>query len=68
MELVPSGGVGLDDAPTWITAGAMAVSIGGPLLKDAFEGGSLSQLTERCRRVTALVAEAYDARTSSNRP
>lgn len=67
MELVPSGGVGLDDAPAWITAGAMAVSIGGPLLKDAFEGGSLSQLTERCRRVTALVAEAYDARPRSSR-
>ena len=61
MELVPSGGIGLDDAPAWITAGAMAVSIGGPLLKDAFEGGSLSQLTERCRRVSALVAEAYAA-------
>ena len=64
MELVPSGGIGLDDAPAWITAGAMAVSIGGPLLKDAFEGGSLSQLTERCRRVSALVAEAYAARPS----
>lgn len=61
MELVPSGGIGLDDAPAWITAGAMAVSIGGPLLKDAFEGGSLAQLTERCRRVSALVAEAYAA-------
>lgn len=64
MELVPSGGIGLDDAPAWITAGAMAVSIGGPLLKDAFEGGSLSQLTERCRRVSALVAEAYAAYSS----
>lgn len=64
MELVPSGGIGLDDAPAWITAGAMAVSIGGPLLEDAFEGGSLSQLTERCRRVSALVAEAYAAYSS----
>lgn len=67
MELVPSGGIGLDDAPAWMAAGAMAVSIGGPLLKDAFQGGSLSQLTERCRRVTALVAEAYEARSSNGR-
>lgn len=67
MEVVPSGGIGLDDAPAWITAGAMAVSIGAPLLQDAFEGGSLSHLTERCRRVTALVAEAYNARRSSSR-
>ena len=67
MELVPSGGIGLDDAPAWMVAGAMAVSIGGPLLRDAFEGGSLPQLTERCRRVTALVAEAYDASSSSSR-
>ena len=67
MELVPSGGIGLDDAAAWMAAGAMAVSIGGPLIKDAFEGGSLPELTERCRRVTALVAEAYDAISTRNR-
>lgn len=67
MEFVPSGGIGLDDASAWMAAGAMAVSIGSPLLKDAFEGGSLRQLTERCRRVTALVAEAFAVRSSSGR-
>lgn len=30
----------------------LAVSLGGPLLGDAFDGGSLAQLTERARRVT----------------
>lgn len=64
MEFLPSGGIGLDDAPAWVAAGATAVSIGSPLLKDAFDGGSLTQLTERCRRVTAVVAEAYAARSS----
>lgn len=67
MEFIPSGGVDLDDAPAWMAAGATAVSIGSPLLRDAFDGGSLSHLTERCRRVTALVAEAYTARSSSGR-
>jgi 2-dehydro-3-deoxyphosphogluconate aldolase/(4S)-4-hydroxy-2-oxoglutarate aldolase len=36
----------------------MAVSLGGPLLGDAFEGGSLTELTARARRVRALVDEA----------
>jgi 2-dehydro-3-deoxyphosphogluconate aldolase / (4S)-4-hydroxy-2-oxoglutarate aldolase len=62
MQVIPSGGVGIDDAPGWIKAGALAVSLGGPLLKDAFSGGDLAQLTERARRVSALVAEAVAAR------
>jgi 2-dehydro-3-deoxyphosphogluconate aldolase / (4S)-4-hydroxy-2-oxoglutarate aldolase len=62
MQLIPSGGVGIDDAPGWITAGALAVSVGGPLLRDAFDGGSLQQLADRSRRVTSLVDEAFEAR------
>jgi 2-dehydro-3-deoxyphosphogluconate aldolase / (4S)-4-hydroxy-2-oxoglutarate aldolase len=62
MQVIPSGGVGIDDAPGWIKAGALAVSLGGPLLKDAFAGGDLAQLTERARRVSGLVAEAVAAK------
>lgn len=58
MQIIPSGGVSIQDAPRWITAGALAVSLGGPLVGDAFAGGSLAQLTERARRVTELVAAA----------
>ncbi|WP_284982198.1 bifunctional 4-hydroxy-2-oxoglutarate aldolase/2-dehydro-3-deoxy-phosphogluconate aldolase [Arthrobacter sp. efr-133-TYG-118] len=58
IQVVPSGGVEIDDVPAWIRAGALAVSLGGPLLGDAFEGGSLTELTARARRVRALVDEA----------
>lgn len=62
IQIIPSGGVGIEDAPAWIAAGALAVSLGGPLLKDAFDGGDLTQLTERARRVSTLVQEAVAAR------
>ncbi|HEX2247304.1 MAG TPA: bifunctional 4-hydroxy-2-oxoglutarate aldolase/2-dehydro-3-deoxy-phosphogluconate aldolase, partial [Arthrobacter sp.] len=62
IQIIPSGGVGIEDAPAWIAAGALAVSLGGPLLKDAFDGGDLTQLTERARRVSSLVQEAVAAR------
>lgn len=44
---IPSGGVDLDGARAWLRAGALAVSVGGPLLGDAFRGGSLDALRER---------------------
>ncbi|MCA4134128.1 bifunctional 4-hydroxy-2-oxoglutarate aldolase/2-dehydro-3-deoxy-phosphogluconate aldolase [Arthrobacter sp. M4] len=58
IQVIPSGGVEIDDVPGWIRAGALAVSLGGPLLGDAFKGGSLRTLTERARRVRGLVDEA----------
>lgn len=58
LEIIPSGGVSIDDAPVWITAGALAVSLGGPLLGDAFGGGNLADLTARARRVRTLVDNA----------
>ncbi|WP_395399463.1 bifunctional 4-hydroxy-2-oxoglutarate aldolase/2-dehydro-3-deoxy-phosphogluconate aldolase [Arthrobacter sp. UC242_113] len=67
MQLIPSGGITIEDAPRWISAGALAVSLGGPLLGDAFEGGSLAQLTERARRVTELVSAATEDRKGRNR-
>ena len=42
--------------------GALAVSLGGPLLRDAFTGGDLAGLTARAGKLSALVAEAVQAR------
>jgi len=58
LPIIPSGGVSIQDAPKWIEAGALAVSLGGPLLGDAFKGGDLTALTERAAEVTRLVAHA----------
>ena len=55
IQVIPSGGVDIDDVPGWIRAGAFAVSLGGPLLGDAFKGGDLQELTARARRVRDLV-------------
>lgn len=55
IQVIPSGGVDIDDVPAWIRAGALAVSLGGPLLVDAFKGGDLQELTARARRVRDLV-------------
>jgi 2-dehydro-3-deoxyphosphogluconate aldolase/(4S)-4-hydroxy-2-oxoglutarate aldolase len=58
IEVVPSGGIDIENAPDWIRAGALAVSLGGPLLGDAFKGGSLTALTERATRLRGLVDDA----------
>ncbi|HEY6687675.1 MAG TPA: bifunctional 4-hydroxy-2-oxoglutarate aldolase/2-dehydro-3-deoxy-phosphogluconate aldolase, partial [Propionibacteriaceae bacterium] len=57
LEAIPSGGVDLDATREWLKAGAVAVSIGGPLLGDALKGGELATLRERCRAVRALIEE-----------
>ena len=62
LEVVPSGGIELDDVPAWLRAGCLAVSLGGPLLRDAFAGGAPSALEERARRVVGLAREAEEAR------
>lgn len=64
IEIVPSGGVSGEDAVQWIEAGALAVSIGGPLLQDAFRGGDLVALAERARRISDTVAAAKEGRSS----
>jgi 2-dehydro-3-deoxyphosphogluconate aldolase/(4S)-4-hydroxy-2-oxoglutarate aldolase len=55
LEAIPSGGVDLEAAREWLDAGAVAVSIGGPLLGDALRGGDQSALRERCRAVRAVI-------------
>ncbi|MGV9688427.1 bifunctional 4-hydroxy-2-oxoglutarate aldolase/2-dehydro-3-deoxy-phosphogluconate aldolase [Streptomyces sp. NPDC003444] len=47
IPLVPTGGISLDQAPAYLAAGAAALGMGGPLVGDACEGGSLEALRER---------------------
>ncbi|WP_334151486.1 bifunctional 4-hydroxy-2-oxoglutarate aldolase/2-dehydro-3-deoxy-phosphogluconate aldolase [Microbacterium sp.] len=49
LVAVPSGGVDLAGAAAWLQAGAVAVSVGGPLLGDAFTGGDLVALRDRAQ-------------------
>ncbi|RII95574.1 2-dehydro-3-deoxyphosphogluconate aldolase [Clavibacter michiganensis] len=58
LRAMPSGGVALDDIGAWIAAGAVAVSLGGPLLGDAFAGGDLAALAARAERALHAVAAA----------
>ncbi|WP_053383268.1 bifunctional 4-hydroxy-2-oxoglutarate aldolase/2-dehydro-3-deoxy-phosphogluconate aldolase [Leucobacter celer] len=64
IEVIPSGGVTADDAIDWLRAGACAVSLGGPLLRDAFRGGDPAQLV---RRAGELMARIRDARLEEER-
>lgn len=57
LRFVPSGGITLGDIPRWLAAGASAVSLGGPLIGDALNGGSLIELAERTRAAVSAASE-----------
>jgi len=57
LEAIPSGGVDLEATREWLNSGAVAVSIGGPLLGDALKGGDFAALRDRCRAVRAVINE-----------
>ncbi|MQA96838.1 MAG: bifunctional 4-hydroxy-2-oxoglutarate aldolase/2-dehydro-3-deoxy-phosphogluconate aldolase [Streptosporangiales bacterium] len=56
-ELVPTGGVELDDIATWLRAGATAVGVGSSLVD---RQGTLDGLAERARRAVAAVRDAAE--------
>jgi 2-dehydro-3-deoxyphosphogluconate aldolase / (4S)-4-hydroxy-2-oxoglutarate aldolase len=58
VRIMPTGGIDLDDVAAWLTAGAAAVGLGGPLIGDAATGGSLQALAGRARRAADAVAFA----------
>ncbi len=62
MLVIPSGGVGIADAAQWISAGAVAVSVGGPLLGDVFADGDTAALASRARDLTETVRRARERR------
>jgi 2-dehydro-3-deoxyphosphogluconate aldolase / (4S)-4-hydroxy-2-oxoglutarate aldolase len=59
VPMVPTGGVGLDDIPAYLAAGAAAVGIGSPLLGDAGDpGGDLVALRDRAGQAVAATTGA----------
>ncbi|MEV4466477.1 bifunctional 4-hydroxy-2-oxoglutarate aldolase/2-dehydro-3-deoxy-phosphogluconate aldolase [Micromonospora echinofusca] len=58
IPFVAVGGVGLDDVPGYLRAGAVAVGLGGPLVGDAASGGDLDALRARVRTYLAAVRES----------
>lgn len=56
IPLMAVGGVGIDDIPRYLEAGAVAVGVGSPLLGDAGDGGDLGHLRERAQAVLRAVA------------
>lgn len=56
VPLMAVGGVGIDDIPGYLAAGAVAVGMGSPLLGDAADGGDLGRLRERARAVLRALA------------
>ncbi len=55
IDLLPVGGVGLDDVPEYLAHGAIGLGIGSPLCGDAPNGGDLTQLRGRARAFVAAV-------------
>jgi 2-dehydro-3-deoxyphosphogluconate aldolase/(4S)-4-hydroxy-2-oxoglutarate aldolase len=55
--LVPVGGVDAEAARRYLSVGATAIGVGGPLVGDAADGGSLDALRERARAFLAIVKE-----------
>jgi 2-dehydro-3-deoxyphosphogluconate aldolase/(4S)-4-hydroxy-2-oxoglutarate aldolase len=59
VKLVPTGGVGFENAGDFIRAGAVAVALGSNLVDPAtVRAGDWSTLEERARNLVGIVAEA----------
>lgn len=54
IPLLVTGGVSIDEVGTYLSAGAVAVGLGGALVGDVLSGGSLDSLRARVRRVLEL--------------
>ncbi|WP_420365126.1 bifunctional 4-hydroxy-2-oxoglutarate aldolase/2-dehydro-3-deoxy-phosphogluconate aldolase [Curtobacterium sp. L3-7] len=53
VDVIPTGGIGVDDAAEYIAAGAVAVGLGSPLVGDALTSGDLDALRGRAERLVA---------------
>lgn len=61
IPLVPTGGVSIDRAADYLSAGARAVGLGGPLIGDAADDGDLGALARRARELRDRLAEYANA-------
>lgn len=57
-NIMPTGGVSLDNLKDWIKAGAVAVGIGSDLTKDAVKTGDLSLIEKKAASYMAAYREA----------
>ncbi len=57
-ELVPTGGVSLDNVEEWIRAGAAAVGVGGELTKEAIQKNDYSIITQKARQFVEKIKKA----------
>jgi 2-dehydro-3-deoxyphosphogluconate aldolase/(4S)-4-hydroxy-2-oxoglutarate aldolase len=62
IPLIPTGGVAIEQIGDYLAAGAAAVGLGGPLIGDALDGGSLERLRDRAGAALGAVREARAAR------
>ncbi len=62
IPIIPTGGVALDQISDYIAAGATAVGLGGPLVGDALDGGSLDKLAVRAGSALHAVLHGRDRR------
>jgi 2-dehydro-3-deoxyphosphogluconate aldolase/(4S)-4-hydroxy-2-oxoglutarate aldolase len=53
IPFIAVGGVGLDEMHAYLSVGAIAVGVGGPLVGDAASGGSVGDLRARARAYLA---------------
>jgi 2-dehydro-3-deoxyphosphogluconate aldolase/(4S)-4-hydroxy-2-oxoglutarate aldolase len=58
MDVMPTGGIKIEDIADWLLAGAKAVGVGSPLIGDAATGGSMKALAARARHAVSAVAFA----------
>lgn len=58
LEAIPSGGIDLESGKQWLDAGAIAISVGGPLLGNAVGSGDYAGLRARAESYVALAAAA----------
>ncbi|WP_331772995.1 bifunctional 4-hydroxy-2-oxoglutarate aldolase/2-dehydro-3-deoxy-phosphogluconate aldolase (plasmid) [Embleya sp. NBC_00888] len=58
VPIIPTGGITLLDIPAWISAGAAAVGLGGPLIGNDATDGVTASLTSRARKALNLIAAA----------
>ena len=58
IDVMPTGGIKLEDIADWLLAGAKAVGVGSPLIGDAATGGSMKALAARAKHAVSAVAFA----------
>jgi 2-dehydro-3-deoxyphosphogluconate aldolase/(4S)-4-hydroxy-2-oxoglutarate aldolase len=61
VPMIPTGGVNLETAATFIEAGAFALGVGGELISaSALESGNVREITENARNFVDVVCAARE--------